>query len=115
MPQGPMARGETGTAPETQPGAAAKPPILFVNLSRGWGGGEVWHRTMAQALAGRGWPVTLLVHPDGALAQRAEAAGLPTRRMALRTASLLNAPGGGVSASRFRRLTSIWRSGAGRT
>lgn len=90
MPEEPMARGETGTAPETQPGAAAKPPILFVNLSRGWGGGEVWHLTMAQALAGRGWPVTLLVHPDGALAQRAEAAGLPTRRMALRTASLLN-------------------------
>lgn len=64
--------------------------ILLVNLSKGWGGGELWHFNAARGLRERGWEAVLLVYPGSALAQRAVAAGLPVWPMPLRTASLAN-------------------------
>jgi glycosyltransferase involved in cell wall biosynthesis len=66
------------------------PAVLFVNLSRTWGGGEQWHFAMSQALAARGWPVELLVWPRSPLAEQAGAAGLARWPLALRTGSLFN-------------------------
>lgn len=72
--------------------AAAQPryPVLFVNLSRTWGGGEQWHFAMSQALAARGWPVEVLVWPRSPLAEQVAAAGLACWPLALRAGSLLN-------------------------
>ena len=64
--------------------------VLFVNLSRSWGGGEQWHLSAAQGLRERGRAVALLVYPGSALASRATAAGLATWPQALRNVSLLN-------------------------
>ncbi|MBI3993980.1 MAG: glycosyltransferase [Candidatus Lambdaproteobacteria bacterium] len=64
--------------------------VLFVNLSRGWGGGEQWHLSAAQGLRARGRTVALLVYPGGVLAARAAAAGLAIWPQALRNVSLLN-------------------------
>ncbi len=64
--------------------------VLFVNLSRTWGGGEQWHYSSALGLRGRGWSVTLLAYPGGARAQRATDAGLAVWPEAIRSTSLLN-------------------------
>lgn len=69
---------------------SGRPPLLFADLSLGWGGDQQWHLTMAAALAERGWPVEIAAHPAGALAQRAAAAGAAVWPLALRPASLLN-------------------------
>jgi glycosyltransferase involved in cell wall biosynthesis len=65
-------------------------PVLFVNLSRGWGGGEAWHLTLLRALSEREWLVGLLAWPGADLARRAESAGIPVWPMKLRAASLVN-------------------------
>jgi glycosyltransferase involved in cell wall biosynthesis len=45
--------------------------VCFCNSAIAWGGGEKWHLEAARALAGRGWRVFLLCHPQGALFARA--------------------------------------------
>ena len=65
-------------------------PVLFVNLSRTWGGGEQWHLATALALSKRGWPVELLVRPGSMLEGRARAEGLACCSVSLGAASALN-------------------------
>ncbi len=90
--QPPTVKAAVRAAPQSAVQAAPPPryPVLFVNLSRTWGGGEQWHFAMSQALAGRGWPVELLAWPRSPLAAQAAAAGLACWPLALRAGSLLN-------------------------
>lgn len=81
--------------------------VLLVNLSRDWGGGEVWHFNAAHGLRGRGWEPLLLVFPGSALAQRAQAAGLETWALPVRSTSLLHP---GHLLTLWRRLRR-WRPG----
>jgi glycosyltransferase involved in cell wall biosynthesis len=46
--------------------------ICFCNSAVAWGGGEKWHLEAALSLAGRGWRVFLLCHPQGALYAKAQ-------------------------------------------
>ena len=81
--------------------------VLLVNLSRDWGGGEVWHLNAARGLRERGWTPLLLVYPGGALAQQAQTAGLETWALPVRSTSLLR-PGHLLAlGQRLRR----WRPG----
>jgi glycosyltransferase involved in cell wall biosynthesis len=79
-----------------QPGAGvhgaggAHYPVLFVNQSRNWGGGEQWHFATALALSRRGWPVELLVRPGSPLESRARVEGLAALSISLGAASALN-------------------------
>lgn len=73
--------------------------VLLVNLSRDWGGGEVWHFNAARGLRERGWAPLLLVYPGSALARRAQAAGVETWALPVRSTSLLH-PG---------HLLALWR------
>lgn len=64
--------------------------LLFVNLSKNWGGGEKWFFTVGKALRERGHEVHWLVYPGGELAMKLEAEKLPFQAMKLRSGSLLN-------------------------
>jgi hypothetical protein len=45
-------------------------PILFVNFSATWGGGEQWHLTTARELLRRGYFVTIVARAGGRWPQR---------------------------------------------
>lgn len=64
--------------------------LLFVNLSKNWGGGEKWFYTVGNAMRERGHTVYWLVYPGSELEQRLAAENLPYQAMKLRTTSLLN-------------------------
>jgi glycosyltransferase involved in cell wall biosynthesis len=89
----------TDSAASARPGVstgsasiAADPryPVVFANLSSGWGGGEQWHFGSARALAARGWPVELWVRPHSMLEERARAEGLAVYPIRLSAASVFN-------------------------
>ena len=64
--------------------------LCFFNTTSIWGGGEKWHLEIALHLHKQGHPVILFVHPQGALKQRAAAAGLKTVSVRLANSSFLN-------------------------
>lgn len=64
--------------------------LLFVNLSKNWGGGEKWFFTVGKALRARGHEVQWLVYPGSELANRLAAEELPFEAMKLRSTSLVN-------------------------
>lgn len=64
--------------------------LLFVNLSKNWGGGEKWFFTVGKAMRAQGHDVHWLVYPDSELAKRLAAEKLPFTAMKLRSTSLLN-------------------------
>ncbi|MDX2286410.1 MAG: glycosyltransferase family 4 protein [Bacteroidia bacterium] len=65
-------------------------PVCLANVSRIWGGGEIWHYSMAASLHAQGYPVQVIAWPDSPLLRRCEAAGIPVTGIRLRTWSLLN-------------------------
>jgi phosphatidylinositol alpha-1,6-mannosyltransferase len=75
-----------------QAGAAPhrRVPVCLANVSRIWGGGEIWHYSMAAALHAQGYPVQVIAWPDSPLFRRCQAAGIPVAGLRLRTWSLLN-------------------------
>ncbi len=77
--------------------------LLFVNLSKNWGGGEKWFFTVGKALREGGHDVHWLVYPGGELEKRLAGEKLPFEAMKLRTSSLLNSP-------KMRRLENWMRS-----
>lgn len=54
-----------------------QPPILFVNFSPAWGGGEKWHLMSAQALRQRGHAVEIVARTHSELARRAAQCAVP--------------------------------------
>lgn len=66
------------------------PFLLFVNLSKSWGGGEKWMLSVAKAWIDKGHQAELLVYPDSALAHRLQALKIPHKAIPLRTLSWLN-------------------------
>lgn len=64
--------------------------ICFFNSCKDWGGGEKWHFEMAQRLRDEGIKVIVCAAPDGRLAQRSRAAGIPVYEFRIGNLSFLN-------------------------
>ena len=54
-----------------------EPPILFVNFSQSWGGGEKWHLMAAQELSQRGYAVEIVARRRSELARMATRNAVP--------------------------------------
>src|SRR5579863_2468136 len=87
--------------------APTHPAVVFVNLSKTWGGGEQWHFSSAQALAQRGWPVALVVRPGSVIEARAKAEGLECIPISLASGSLLNPFKGARIVRELKRLNPV--------
>lgn len=55
--------------------------LLFLNTCREWGGGEKWTFETAEELAKRGYNVTVGSTPESELFQRADSAGIKTKKV----------------------------------
>lgn len=80
------------------------PSLLFVNFSKGWGGGEVWTYGIAQELIKRGFKVELMVWPNGSLHTRASEANIPCHPVRGRFLSFLRL---GKTFRVFKKLQNI--------
>ncbi|MEL6843722.1 MAG: glycosyltransferase, partial [Bacteroidota bacterium] len=75
-------RGQSALEPQ-------KPRIMFVNLSKEWGGGEKWFYTVGKSLRERGFAVSWFTYTGSALAQRLDREALPHYSATLRFLRLL--------------------------
>lgn len=67
-----------------------KRPVLFVNFSKSWGGGEKWHLVAARELSQRGYPVHILARTRSELFRMAKAANVPCATFPVGVRSFLN-------------------------
>ncbi len=65
-------------------------PILFVNFSQSWGGGEKWHLHAAQELLRRGYAVDVLARARGKLASMAAQNAVPCAEFPVGPQSFVN-------------------------
>lgn len=68
---------------------SAKPHIVHLNFERGWRGGERQVLLLAQGLAQRGYPQSIIARADQPLLDRAGKLQLPTRAITTRAGALL--------------------------
>lgn len=64
--------------------------ICFVNTSKTWGGGEKWHYDVAARLHEQGKQVYAICHPEGPLAERLRAYGVPVYALPITNWSIVN-------------------------